>query len=133
MSQAAAQLVEKAKAKMNEFYAPAMVQEDTDGAASFVQVRSHSKARLGSEDTAWASADQAQVQTHKNGNAVIGLMDGIIRDLQGDIKDAENEEKQAATDYSKLMENSQATRTQDGKSLTNKEADRAAAESSIVA
>merc|ERR1719421_2792949 len=49
------------------------------------------------------------------------MMDMIIHELEGDGKDSEYEEKSAQKDYAKLMEDSQASRAQDIKSLTDKE------------
>jgi len=61
----------------------------------------------------------------------MGLMDMIVRDLEMDAKDAEYEEKTAQKDYATLMSDSQATRAQDGKSITDKEAAKAQMEGQL--
>merc|ERR1719387_2048395 len=52
----------------------------------------------------------------------------IIHDLESDAKDSEFEEKTAQKDYAQLMGDSQASRAQDIKSLTDKEGAKAEAE-----
>merc|ERR1719321_2389664 len=63
---------------------------------------------------------------------VMGLMDEILKELDSDVKDAEYEEKTAQKDYSELMADSQETRAQDAKSLTDKEASKAAGETKLI-
>merc|ERR1719326_1952017 len=51
---------------------------------------------------------------------VMGLMDMMVKELETDMKDGAYEEKTSQADYSKLMENSQATRAADTKAITDK-------------
>merc|ERR1719379_646027 len=60
-------------------------------------------------------------------------MDQIIRDVEMDMKDSEYAEKTAQEDYAKLMAESQATRQQDQKSISDKEASKAELEGKLVA
>merc|ERR1740130_1417173 len=60
------------------------------------------------------------------------MMDGIIRDLEIDMKDAEYEEKTAQDDYAKIMGDSQATRQQDTKSIADKVGTKAGLEGKLV-
>merc|ERR1719201_2266578 len=63
---------------------------------------------------------------------VIGMMDSIIKDLENGMKDAEYEEKTAQKDYGDLMADSQETRAQDVKSITDKESAKATTEDSLL-
>merc|ERR1719316_2237016 len=133
MSEAALQLLEKAKNRLNKFYNPALVQYKSldqfeSSAPSFVQVRAHST----SDAEMWDSDSDAQETTQKESPGVIGLMDSIMHDIQGDMKDMENGEKSATSNYMALMEKSQASRSGDAKSVTDKEAAKAEMETKIV-
>merc|ERR1719428_2575424 len=121
MSQAAVGLVGKAKARMNKFYNPSMVQ--TQQAPGFLQIRAH-RARRDlfslSEDDDQPEAPETfsgEVKKNEKSAGVIGMMDMIIRDLENDMKDAEYEEKTAQEDYAKLMSESETSRQQDSKGI----------------
>merc|ERR1719387_1486355 len=60
------------------------------------------------------------------------MMDGIVHDLQSDIKDAEYEEKTAAKEYAELMSDSQATRAADSKAIVDKTAAKAEQEGKLM-
>merc|ERR1719161_2538498 len=60
-------------------------------------------------------------------------MDQIMNDIAGEMKDAENMEKSSTENYMALMEKSQASRSGDVKSVTDKEAAKAEMETKIVA
>merc|ERR1719498_1971512 len=55
-------------------------------------------------------------------NGVIALMEMLMKELQGDMTDAEHEETTSQKDYEKLMADSQASRAQNVESITAKEA-----------
>jgi uncharacterized coiled-coil DUF342 family protein len=134
MSQAAVQLVGKAKDRMNKFYNPSMIQQ----APGFLQIRVHRARRdlFGiSEDDEQPEAPETfsgEVKKNEKSAGVIGMMDMIIRDLENEMKDAEYEEKTAQADYAELMSDSEATRQQDSKSLTDKSASKADLEGKLV-
>jgi outer membrane murein-binding lipoprotein Lpp len=139
MSEAALQLLDKAKKRLAKFYSPALLQykdqpsldQFENGAPSFVQVHAHARARADAE--MWDSDNDAQETTaRKEAPGVIGLMESIIHDIQGEMKDAENNEKSATSNYMSLMDKSQASRTGDVKSVTDKEAAKAEMEDKIV-
>merc|ERR1719311_1005511 len=58
-------------------------------------------------------------------NGVIALMDMLLKELSGDLTTSENDEKTAQKDYEELMADSQATRSQNVASITDKEAAKA--------
>merc|ERR1719502_2064876 len=58
-------------------------------------------------------------------NGVMALMDEMVSDLKSDMTDAEHAEETAQREYESLMSASQETRAANGKSITQKEADKA--------
>merc|ERR550537_2037172 len=111
MNEAAIALLHKAKSRLEKVYKPALAQTD-----SFVQIKMRSESEEDSDD----SDDQEPKKSDKAGG-VLGMMDMIIHDLEKEGKDAQYEEKSAQKDYAALMQESQASRAQDIKSLTDKE------------
>merc|ERR1719353_2550525 len=83
-NQAATQLIEAAKNKLNKFYRP---NQKKDGKS----------------------------------NGVMALMDNMANDLKSEHTESEHEEEVAQKDYEDLMAASQATRSSNAKSITEKE------------
>merc|ERR1719235_1042352 len=138
MNEAAMGLVEKAKNRMQKFYnptlykAPPKTENTMEGkiieAGTFTQIRMHS-------DVAPPPAlemPSGPVQKNAKSAGVIGLMDGIIKDLGDDMKDMEYEEKTAQSDYAELMADSQETRAGDTKALTGKQSTKAEKETELM-
>lgn len=135
LNQAAAALLDKAKNRMQKFYNPTLyrappktegsMEEKIIDAGSFVQVSAHS------DEDSFASPPQAPetfsggVQKNQKSAGVIGLMDMMIKELETDGKDAEYEEKTAQKDYQALMGDSEESRAQHTKSITDKAASKA--------
>jgi hypothetical protein len=129
MNEAAIALIEKAKGKLEKFYKPAAA------GASFIQVRMHTSDEFGFEVDQQDTSNQAQTQTsHQNEKYrnVMNLMDSIIHDTQMAQKDAEYAEKTAQDDYADLMLESQESRAQSSKGLTDKTAAKAELEEKLV-
>jgi len=139
MNAAALGLVEKAKNRLQKFYNPTLykappktektMEEKIIEAGSFAQVRVHS-------DVAPPPAPDAEFGAYdkksEKSAGVISMMDTIIKDLENGTKDAEYEEKTAQKDYGELMADSQETRAQDVKSITDKESSKATVEDSLL-
>merc|ERR1719454_1394924 len=70
-------------------------------------------------------------KTEKSGG-VMALMDMITKELESEMKDAEYDEKTAQTEYAELMAESQDSRAQDTKSITEKESAKATLEGKLV-
>merc|ERR1719389_1645519 len=125
MSEAAMGLVEKAKNRMQKFYNPTLykappktemtMEEKTIQAGTFVQVHMHVAPPPAPE------LPSGPLQKNAKSAGVIGMMDTIIKDLGNDMKDMEYDEKTAQKDYAELMADSQATRAQNSKTITEKE------------
>lgn len=140
LNQAAIGLVGKAKSRMQKFYNPTLVatslaekqkdvmQTEMQDVASFVEVRSHKT------DVAPPPAPQTFGEYTKGAKSagILGMLDSIIKDLKNDLRESEFEEKSAQKEYSELMSDSQATRAQDVKSITDKESAKAELESKMT-
>jgi len=131
MTEAAVQLVGKAKNRLNKFYnpkaykPPAEIQKDED--ESFVQIRRHSHSKVAPPEL----PDVPELKKTNNGG-VIGMMDEIVHELQMDMAQAKFDEKTAQQEYITLMAESQTSRAQDAKSITDKKASRSELEEKLV-
>jgi chromosome segregation ATPase len=88
-------------------------QEKLGGDLDFVQVRSSTRRVEQLPDT-------PGTYVKKESGGVIGLMQDFKTDLKMDMQEAEAEEKHAAEDYIRVMEDAKETRTADSKSLNQK-------------
>merc|ERR1719160_307632 len=141
LNEAATQLLEKAKNRMNKFYNPTLykappkkelsMEEKIMQAGSFAQIRSHT--RRSDDEVALPEAPEifGEYKKSEKSAGVIGLMDMMMKDLQSDIKDSEYEEKTSQSDYAKLMEESEATRAANSKSITEKTVSKAEMETKL--
>jgi septal ring factor EnvC (AmiA/AmiB activator) len=133
---AAKQLLNLAKNRLNKFYNPKMYKEPakkelsaqdriaTNMGAMLVQVSAHAQ-RKDAPAPPPETFDGAYGKKSEESNGVMGMIDLLIKDLDKEITEAETEEKSGQTDYETLMKDSAAKRTQDSKSLTDKEASKA--------
>jgi DNA repair exonuclease SbcCD ATPase subunit len=153
---AALQLIEKAKNRLNKFYRPTLykeapkrelTEEEKILAASgrsdmiatvapeLIQGAVFAQVRRSSADAAPppppATWDAYSKKEGKS-NGVIGLMDMLLKELQDGITEAEHEEETAQKDYERLMSDSQASRAKMADSITTKEAAKAELDSKIV-
>jgi len=151
-SNAALQLIEKAKNRLFKFYRPdlhkeAPKRELTDEekilAASgrsdmiatdapvmiagttqtvFIQTNAHvRKAAPPPPPDTWGAYQKKDGKS----NGVIALMDMLVKELEGDMTEAEHDEETGQKDYERLMADSQASREQNVESITDKEAAKA--------
>merc|ERR1719506_1157433 len=122
---AALQLLEKAKNKLNKFYRPTQYKAETPpepivlSQLSFVQV-SHKEAPPPPPET-WG----AYKKKEGGSNGAMSLLNRLSKDLQDGIADAEHDEKTSQKDYETLMSDSQTSRAQKAESITEKEASKA--------
>merc|ERR1719352_1580687 len=146
---AALQLIEKAKNRLNKFYRPTLYKEApkrelteeekilaasgrsdmiATAAPVFAQVRSSDDAAPPPPPATW---DAYQKKDGKS-NGVVALMDMLLKELQDGITQAEHEEETAQKDYERLMSDSQASREKMVESITAKEAAKAELDTTIV-
>merc|ERR1719326_1785812 len=158
-SNAALQLIDKAKNRLTKFYRPTMykeaptkelTEEEKILAASgrpdmiataapemipgttqtvYAQIRSHTL-----DDAAPAPPPEtwgAYQKKDAKSNGVIGLMEMLAKELQTDITEAEHEEENSQKDYERLMSESQKSREEKVGGITTKEAAKAELDSKI--
>merc|ERR1719237_2035063 len=73
----------------------------------------------------------AYVKKHEGSSSVIAMMDLLVKDLDTEMAEAEAEEKDAQQDYEQMMADSAQKRTEDSKSLTDKQAAKAELETAL--
>merc|ERR1719487_3252742 len=139
LNEAALQLLEKAKNRLNKFYNPTLYKaepkkeltmEDSlyvkggrEEFAGFVQIRSHrSRVTLPQAPETFSGIQQPK---REKSTGVLALMTMMQNDLKSDMKDAETDETGAQKEYEELMTESATTRAQSTKSITDKEASKA--------
>merc|ERR1719436_1957368 len=69
----------------------------------------------------------------EGGRGVIAMIDLLVADLDKEMQEAQVNEKDAQQEYEQMMADSAAKRAQDSKSLTDKNADKAATEEALQA
>jgi len=141
LSETAVELIAKAKNRLQKFYNPTLYKappktENTmeekiieAGSYSFIQKRALSTVHQPEPPETFGALYQKK--TEKSGG-VLALMDMITKELETDMKDAEFDEKSAQKEYGELMAESEESRAQDTKSITEKEASKATIEGKIV-
>merc|ERR1719388_402820 len=102
MNEAAIGLVGKAKKKLEAFYSPKAASASAASASfiqsvSFVQVRAHTDSDalfdVAPPPPPPETFGGGEVKKNEKSAGVMGMMDGIVRDLENEVKDAEYEEK----------------------------------------
>merc|ERR1719247_627981 len=127
---AAVQLLQKAKNKLNKFYRPSQYVAETTAAPimlsqmdgfAFVQVNVHHKEAPPPPPETWGAYKKKSGKS----NGALALLNRLSKDLQDGIADAEHDEKTSQKDYETLMSDSQTSRAQKAESITEKEASKA--------
>jgi len=157
LSTVALELIGKAKNRLQKFYNPtlykappkkemsmeekiiaagssALMQQEAafdSPEASFVQIRSlrRSQAKVAPPE---APAGPAPFKKSEKSAGVLGLMDMIIGEVKTELTEMKMEEKYAQKEYVELMAESQESRAQDLKSLTESASQKADLEASIT-
>jgi len=144
-SNAATQLIEKAKNRMVKFYRPNLYKEApkreltdeekilaSSGRSDLIATEAPQMI-AGTTQTVYVQAVPAPppetwgAYEKKEGksNGVLSLMDMLLKELKDDNTDATHDEETAQRDYEKLMSDSQASRADKADSITSKEAAKA--------
>merc|ERR1719409_1703675 len=122
-NQAAKELLEFAKNRLNKFYNPKLVMP-----AMFMQISAHRGMADPGPPPAGPGAHKKQ-----DGGGVIAMIDTLVKDLDTEMTEAEVNEKNAQEEYEEMMADSSAKRAADTKSVADKSAAQADAESLVVA
>jgi len=113
-----------AKNRLNKFYNPKLYKEPT----SFMQVSMH---RQMDAPPAAPEAPKAFSKKSEESTGVIAMIDGLVKEMDTEMTEAETEEKLAQEEYEELMADSAAKRAADSKSITAKEGEKAATETAL--
>lgn len=126
LTEAAIELMGKAKNRLQKFYNPSLyvAPEATPAPAAFVQIRA---VRHASSRVAPPEAPEADLSFNKNkkSGGVMELMDMLTNELKASLAEAQHDEKTAQSQYTEIMSESQETRQNDAKSVTDKSAAKA--------
>jgi hypothetical protein len=133
LQETAIALIAKAKNRLQKFYNPtlykappkveiSMEEKIMAAGGAFVQIE---------QPEAPETFGFYQKKTEKSGG-VMALMDMITKEMESEMKDSEYDEKTAQTEYAELMADSQESRAQDTKSITEKESAKATLEAKLV-
>jgi len=140
LNEAAVQLVEKAKNRLQKFYNPTLykappktentMEEKIIIAGTFVQIKAHDEEDSDDSD---ASGFSSEYKKSEKSAGVIGLMDMMVKEIETDMKDATYEEKTSQSDYAKLMSESEETRAANSKGIVTKTSSKATLEAKLDA
>jgi len=138
LNEAASQLVEKAKNRMQKFYNPTLykaapktentMEEKIIQAGTFAQIQSH---RSKDEEDSDVAPTFSAYQKSEKSAGVIGLMDMMVQEIATDMKDAAYDEKTSQADYAKLMQESEETRAANSKGIVTKTSSKAEVEAKL--
>jgi len=130
LTEAAIQLLGKAKNRLQKFYNPALHKPEApaeEEPASFVQVAAHVEPPQAPE----TFSGPYEKKNEKSGG-VMALMDMLTHELESTLQEAQHDEKSAQGEYVELMTDSQKQRQQDSEAVTDKSAAKAQLESNLV-
>merc|ERR1719238_964249 len=136
LTKTAIELIGKAKNKLQKFYNPALYKPPPKvelsaqdqiiaNVASFAQIVAHRGHRSRVAPPEMPTGLGGYEKKGQKSGGVMALMDMITKDLDASLSDIEHEESTAQKDYVELMGDSQASRAQASKSITDKEAAKA--------
>ena len=127
-NQAAKEILEFAKNRLNKFYNPKLYKPPTDEPAMLVQVAAHK-----SDEAPPPPPESFNAYTKKSEDnaGVTQMIDLLVKDLDKELQEAEVNEKDAQSDYEALMAESSTKRADDSKSLSDKTAAKASEEEAL--
>lgn len=124
-NQAAKELLEFAKNRLNKFYNPKLYKPPAEAEAMFMQISQHKEAPGPAPEAPGAHKKQ-------DGGGVIAMIDTLVKELDTEMTETETNEKLAQENYEEMMADSSAKRASDTKSAAEKSAALADAESMVV-
>jgi len=120
-NQAAKELLEFAKNRLNKFYNPKLYKPP----AMFMQISMH-------RDAPGPAPEAPGAHKKQDGGGVIAMIDTLVKELDTEMTESEGNEKNAQGDYEEMMADSSAKRASDSKSAAEKSSALADAESLVV-
>jgi chromosome segregation ATPase len=141
---AAKQLLEFAKNRLNKFYNPklykappkraleeSLITVNLGGLTSFAQVSAHTRHTEAPPPP--PEAPKAFEKKTEESGGVIAMIDLLIKDLDKEMQEADVEEKDAQKEYEEMMADSASKRAEDSKSITDKTGMKAQLETELEA
>merc|ERR550532_2841780 len=124
---AAKEILLFAKNRLNKFYNPKLYKPPADEPEMFVEIAAHRG------KTPPAPPESFNAYTKKSGEnaGVTQMIDLLVQDLDKELQEAEMNEKDAQSDYEKLMAESATKRADDSKSMSDKAATKASEEEAL--
>jgi len=119
-----------AKNRLNKFYNPKLYKAPAAEAPEFVQVSMHRQLEVDAPPPP-PEAPKAFSKKSEESTGVIAMIDGLVKEMDMEMTEAETEEKLAQEEYEELMGDSAAKRAADSKSITAKEGEKAATETAL--
>merc|ERR1719272_899395 len=119
---AAKELIGFAKNRQNKFYNPKLYKPP-----ALVSIGAHS----GDAPPPPPAAVEAYSKKGEASNGIIAMMDGLAKELEQEMTEAELTEKDAQGDYEQFMDDSATKRAEDSKTLTDKQSALANLETSL--
>merc|ERR1719265_446437 len=113
-SNAALQLIEKAKNRLNKFYRPSVYKEPPKKQLSeeerITQASGFAFVQIGAYEAPPPPPETWGAYQKKDGksNGVMALMDMLVKELSGDLTESKHTEETSQKDYERLMSDSQA-------------------------
>merc|ERR1719326_2574694 len=89
--------------------------------------------QLRAKDAPPSPPETVDAYAKKDASGPVALIDKLKRDLEMEVQSAERDEEEAQKDYEEFMSDSVAKRTADSKSITEKEAQKAGLEADLMA
>merc|ERR1719506_1444009 len=129
---AAKQLIDMAKNRMNKFYAPALYKEAAKPKLSEEERISSNFALAQVAPPPPPETFGAYAKKGEESTGVIAMMDMLIADLDKEIAEVESEENEAQKEYEQLVADSASKRASDAKSVEDKEGEKAALEARLL-
>ena len=124
---AAKEILGFAKNRLNKFYNPKLYKAPAEEAPALVSISAHS----GDAPPPPPAAVEAYSKKGEESNGIIAMMDGLTKELDQEMTEAEVTEKDAQGDYEQFMEDSATKRAEDSKTLTDKQGALANLETSL--
>jgi len=126
---AAKQLLDLAKKRLNKFYNPKMYK--ADAGASLAEVSEHQQSDSDATGAPDAPPDLGFKKSGEAGGGVVQMLMMLKGDLEKQITLVQAEEKQAQADYEKFIEDSSLKRATDTKAIASKQSSKAENEATV--
>jgi hypothetical protein len=133
LTEAAIQLIGKAKNRLQKFYNPALYKAPPKKELSAEDRIVSNLSLLQKNSVKLPEAPELmQYKKSEKSSGVMALMDMLTGELKASLGEAEHDEKTSQGDYTELMSESQESRAADTKSITDKSAAKADLEGKLV-